>query len=721
MGGAVSSGRDNNELIDNLMGGNYIRTRPVERVFRSLDRADYMTPESRDQAYKDLAWRNGPLHMSAPCIYSEVLEGLELRPGLSFLNIGSGTGYFSTLVGLIIGPAGINHGIEVHPYVLEYAIKKLGQFIENSPTLDEFEFCEPKFYGGNGLSIPPLTTPYDRLYCGAGCPEQYQNYFKQLIKVGGVLVMPLNDNLVQIKRTAVDNWNCRSLLNVSFATLRVPNKDDYKEFSRPIHLDEQCPARLQVLSRAVVRRSMRAALLARHPHLREPPPRRPQPANSCPRRICIPIEDDSDVEGLNALHDLDHVNGANEMNALLSLVLSMGQNRVAGALRFDSLDSPSDSDDDDDDNDNNAGDGGAGDDGDEGGDGGAPRGSAGGGSGGGSGSGSGSGSGGSGSDGGDRPARPGRGARASRPYVRTLRVERPARAERVIRLERAAAFANPAGNVTEHLPEPDPSAKPARACRGLLTFEFQDDHRNLPRVPPRPPPARPERPADLPGAPDAPEAADAPGSSDVSGTSDTSTKTDDSSQSDPLKVPAEVEIYLGKEIPGTSRDMDWEATMVTNKEQSSSEEETTETSKEERKRKKLDSGIGEGTTTSSSSSPAKSGCCNHDHDVMTLSDLENDPNLVEGRYYSSRGPLKRSAQASGSSSEGSASSASSAAQRRRCKRRAAERRDAAPRPRRASADARRVRLSILMKRGVKELPLPYALKKYVNLGRCFEF
>lgn len=72
MGGAVSSGRDNDELIDNLMGGNYIRSRTVERVFRSLDRADYMTPESRDQAYKDLAWRSGPLHMSAPCIYRSV-------------------------------------------------------------------------------------------------------------------------------------------------------------------------------------------------------------------------------------------------------------------------------------------------------------------------------------------------------------------------------------------------------------------------------------------------------------------------------------------------------------------------------------------------------------------------------------------------------------------------------------------------------------------------
>lgn len=65
----MSSGRDNNELVDNLTGGKYIRSPHVEQVFRVLDRADYMLPEARDQAYKDLAWKSGPLHLSAPCIY----------------------------------------------------------------------------------------------------------------------------------------------------------------------------------------------------------------------------------------------------------------------------------------------------------------------------------------------------------------------------------------------------------------------------------------------------------------------------------------------------------------------------------------------------------------------------------------------------------------------------------------------------------------------------
>nr|CAD7592733.1 unnamed protein product [Timema genevievae] len=105
MGGAVSAGEDNDDLVDNLLEADYIKTACVERVFRSVDRAHYFTPEFRDNAYKDLAWKNGNLHLSAPCIYSEVMESLQLASGLSFLNLGSGTGYLSTMAGLIlVGP-----------------------------------------------------------------------------------------------------------------------------------------------------------------------------------------------------------------------------------------------------------------------------------------------------------------------------------------------------------------------------------------------------------------------------------------------------------------------------------------------------------------------------------------------------------------------------------------------------------------------------------------
>lgn len=103
MGGAVSAGEDNDDLIDNLKEAQYIRTEKVEQAFRAIDRGDYYLDGYRDSAYKDLAWKHGNIHLSAPCIYSEVMEALKLKAGLSFLNLGSGTGYLSTMVGLIIG------------------------------------------------------------------------------------------------------------------------------------------------------------------------------------------------------------------------------------------------------------------------------------------------------------------------------------------------------------------------------------------------------------------------------------------------------------------------------------------------------------------------------------------------------------------------------------------------------------------------------------------
>lgn len=52
MGGAVSSGRDNDELIDNLIDADYIKTKQTENIFRAVDRGNYYVPEQRSAAYK---------------------------------------------------------------------------------------------------------------------------------------------------------------------------------------------------------------------------------------------------------------------------------------------------------------------------------------------------------------------------------------------------------------------------------------------------------------------------------------------------------------------------------------------------------------------------------------------------------------------------------------------------------------------------------------------
>lgn len=48
---------------------------------------------------------------------------------------------------------------------------------------------------GNCLEIPPESRQYDRVYCGAGVQKEYENYMKNLLKVGGILVLPLEEKV----------------------------------------------------------------------------------------------------------------------------------------------------------------------------------------------------------------------------------------------------------------------------------------------------------------------------------------------------------------------------------------------------------------------------------------------------------------------------------------------------------------------------------------------
>lgn len=294
MGGAVSTGLDNDDLIDNLLHAHYIKSPDIERVFRAVDRANYFLPEFQIDAYKDLAWKSGNIHISAPCIYCEVMEHLNLAPGLSFLNVGSGTGYLSTMVGLILGPYGINHGVEMYADVVQYAYEKLEEFKKTSPAMDSFEFCEPVFVKGNGLCLSSSVHQYDRVYCGAACPENHENYMKNLIKVGGVLVMPHNDQLLQITRVSQTKWDTKSVLPVSFSILQSPTPEDVKN---TIILPDSEPLTLQAACRSCIRHTLRCNAEKECPELCRPRRKRVYPLKNRPlQNLVIPILDSSDDE-----------------------------------------------------------------------------------------------------------------------------------------------------------------------------------------------------------------------------------------------------------------------------------------------------------------------------------------------------------------------------------------------------------------------------------------
>ncbi|VDM96078.1 unnamed protein product [Thelazia callipaeda] len=198
MGLVASSGSDNDDLVDKLVEADIVYSHGIETALRLVDRRRFFPSEGKEVAYRDMAWKSetgcpGRIHISAPCIYGNVLECLKLENGNSFLNIGSGTGYLNTIAGYLLGSTGKNHGIELHDNVVHYA-RELVAETSLLPETQCFEWATPIFTCGNGLYLNPVHNfKYDRVYCGATVPESHRRILWDLLKIGGILVMPYND------------------------------------------------------------------------------------------------------------------------------------------------------------------------------------------------------------------------------------------------------------------------------------------------------------------------------------------------------------------------------------------------------------------------------------------------------------------------------------------------------------------------------------------------
>ena len=113
---------------------------------------------------------------------------------MSFLNIGSGTGYFSCAAGYILQAQGINHGIELHEDLVQFAEERVQEYLQFSPVIAQ-DICQPKFLAGNCFRLDPSLCSYDRVYCGAACPISKVAFIVAFTKVGGFAVIPCRNRV----------------------------------------------------------------------------------------------------------------------------------------------------------------------------------------------------------------------------------------------------------------------------------------------------------------------------------------------------------------------------------------------------------------------------------------------------------------------------------------------------------------------------------------------
>ncbi|MGC0249653.1 protein-L-isoaspartate O-methyltransferase family protein [Pseudactinotalea sp. Z1748] len=104
-------------------------TDPVVAAMRTIERADFLPEALRDQAHQDhpLPLADGSTN-SQPSTVRRMLQALDVRPGHRVLDIGSGSGWTSALLGQLTGPEGEVLGLDLTDFLVDFARTALSRY-----------------------------------------------------------------------------------------------------------------------------------------------------------------------------------------------------------------------------------------------------------------------------------------------------------------------------------------------------------------------------------------------------------------------------------------------------------------------------------------------------------------------------------------------------------------------------------------------------------------
>lgn len=176
--------RTTETLLQHMKQSGYLRTPAVAAAFRRIDRADFVDPEFIANAYDDIPLPIGSGQtISQPSTVAFMLERLAVKPRQRVLDIGSGSGYTSALLGVLVGKDGRVIGLERVLSLVRFAQKNLSAYPDLPVEIQE---------AGSTLGLPGEA--FDRILVSAAAETFPETLLDQLTAPGRI-VIPIQNSV----------------------------------------------------------------------------------------------------------------------------------------------------------------------------------------------------------------------------------------------------------------------------------------------------------------------------------------------------------------------------------------------------------------------------------------------------------------------------------------------------------------------------------------------
>ncbi len=176
------------QLIDKLIADGVLTTPNVIDAFSSIDRKDFVLPENEYEAYFDYPIPIGyEQTISQPFTVAFMLNLLQPKNGDKVLDVGSGSGWTTALLGSMVGNTGSVYGVERFPELVTFGKSNIAKY----PKLHT-EILKSK----DNLGLPDIA-PFNKILVSASSDELPKELIEQL-HIGGTMIIPIRNAIWKI-------------------------------------------------------------------------------------------------------------------------------------------------------------------------------------------------------------------------------------------------------------------------------------------------------------------------------------------------------------------------------------------------------------------------------------------------------------------------------------------------------------------------------------------